>query len=116
MKYITFDDIKKLNIEPYTCYEWVSQMIKDKNLAKLPPKISMALGEGEFCNVMPCAIPDKELGYVGGVKVVNRYPDRKPSLDSELMFLNMTTGEFLAAYGCKLDNSNADRRSGSTFY
>lgn len=96
MKYITFDDIKKLNIEPYTCYEWVSQMIKDKNLAKLPPKISMALGEGEFCNVMPCVIPDKELGYVGGVKVVNRYPDRKPSLDSELMFLNMTTGEFLA--------------------
>ena len=57
MKYITFDDIKKLNIEPYTCYEWVSQMIKDKNLAKLPPKISMALGEGEFCNVMPCVIP-----------------------------------------------------------
>lgn len=31
-----------------------------------------------------------------GVKVVNRYPERKPSLDSKLLLLNNETGEFLA--------------------
>ena len=33
---------------------------------------------------------------MGGVKVVNRYPDRKPSLDSKLLLLDMTSGDYLA--------------------
>lgn len=33
---------------------------------------------------------------VGGVKVVTRYPERKPSLDSKLILMNAQTGEFLA--------------------
>lgn len=27
MKLITFEDIQNLNINPYLCYEWVSEMI-----------------------------------------------------------------------------------------
>lgn len=32
----------------------------------------------------------------GGVKVVTRYPERKPSLDSKILLFNANSGEFLA--------------------
>ncbi|MBE7065491.1 MAG: ornithine cyclodeaminase [Ruminococcaceae bacterium] len=91
MKLITFDNIKDLNISPVACYDLVAQMIKDKNTAILPPKISMKPMDGVFCNVMPCI-----LEHVGGVKVVTRYPERNPSLDSKLMLFDVDSGEFLA--------------------
>ena len=96
MKIITFDDIKNLDINPLTCYEWVEKMIANKKQTQLPPKISMHPADGVFCNVMPCIIPGESAGEWGGVKVVNRYPERKPSLDSKLLLLNMVTGDFLA--------------------
>lgn len=96
MKLITFEDIQNLNINPYLCYEWVSEMITNKKTVDLPAKISMHPKEGVFCNVMPCVIPNAVLGEIGGVKVVTRYPNRKPSLDSKLLLLNIETGEFLS--------------------
>lgn len=96
MKIVTFDDIKNLNITPKQCYEWASDMIQDKENTLLPPKISMRPMEGVFCNVMPCIISNTILGKIGGVKVVNRYPDRIPSLSSKLLLLNIDNGEFLA--------------------
>ena len=96
MKLITFEDIQNLNIDPYLCYEWVSEMIANKKTVDLPAKISMHPSEGVFCNVMPCVIPNTVFGKMGGVKVVTRYPDRKPSLDSKLLLLNIETGEFLS--------------------
>lgn len=91
MKIISFDDVRNLNIAPRTCYQWVSEMIADKKNALLPAKISMKPAEGIFCNVMPCI-----LSTSGGVKVVTRYPQRKPSLDSKLLLFNVENGEFLA--------------------
>ena len=96
MKIINFNDIKKLNIPPMECYKWVDEMIKKKSSSYLPPKISMHLPKEGFCNVMPCIIDTDTMGKMGGVKVVNRYPERIPSLDSRLMLLNMENGEFLA--------------------
>lgn len=32
MKLVTFDDIIKLEIAPHICYEWVVEMIKQKEL------------------------------------------------------------------------------------
>lgn len=96
MKLITFEDIQKLNIDPYQCFEWVNEMIVNKKLVDLPTKISMHPRDGVFCNVMPCVIPNTDFGKVGGVKVVTRYPDRNPSLDSKLLLLNIETGEFLS--------------------
>lgn len=95
MKLISFDDIKELNIDPLTCYDWVVETLKNKKKATLPPKISMHLDGDGFCNVMPCIIKNDEK-LMGGVKVVNRYPKRMPSLDSRLMLLDMETGDFLA--------------------
>ena len=92
MKIITFEDIQKLNINPNLCYEWVSEMIENKKRVDLPTKISMDPRDGVFCNVMPCVIPHTVLGKVGGVKVVTRYPGRKPCLDSKLLLLNIETG------------------------
>lgn len=95
MKLITFEDIKSLNINPLDCLDWVSEMISIKSQTQLPAKISLHPFDGSFCNIMPCIIPDVKRGMIGGVKVVNRYPERIPSLDSKLMLLDMKSGEFL---------------------
>lgn len=92
MKLITFDDIRNLNISPLTCYQWVSEMIVNKKNTTLPPKISLKPKDNVFCNVMPCILN----ANWGGVKIVNRYPERTPSLDSKLLLLDMESGEFLA--------------------
>ncbi len=89
MKIITHQDILNLNITPEEAYNWSEFLIKNKNSAILPPKISIKpeTMEGVFCNVMPCYFGD-----FGGVKMVTRYPDRAPSLDSQLMLLDTKTG------------------------
>lgn len=96
MKLITFDDIQKMNIAPELCYQWVSEMIANKKSVQLPTKISMKPTEDVFCNVMPCILPITAFGHVGGVKVVTRYPERNPSIDSKLLLFNADTGDFLA--------------------
>lgn len=89
MKIITHQDILNLSITPSEAYDWSEFVIKNKNTAILPPKISIKPDtmEGVFCNVMPCYFGD-----FGGVKMVTRYPDRAPSLDSQLMLLDTKTG------------------------
>lgn len=96
MKIITFEDIKRMNISPSSCFDWAEMMIKNKSQALLPPKISMKPANGIFCNIMPCMIPGVEKNNWGGVKVVTRYPDRTPSLESRILLMNTDNGEFLA--------------------
>ena len=96
MKIITFQDIAALNIAPTLCYDWAETMIKNKKQALLPPKISMKPFDGVFCNVMPCIIPGEAKTNWGGVKVVTRYPNRVPSLESRILLMNADNGEFLA--------------------
>ncbi len=95
MKLITFEDIKALNISVEDYYSWAIEIIKNKDKAILPPKISLKPYDGVFCNVMPSFIPNPTSDYEG-VKVVTRYPDRLPALDSKLLLLNAQTGDFLA--------------------
>ena len=96
MRVITFDDIAKLEIEPKCCFDWAESIIKNKRKAILPPKISLKPKDGVFFNVMPSIVPGKEDRNWGGVKVVTRYPDRVPSLESRILLMNADTGEFLA--------------------
>lgn len=93
MEIITFEDIRNLNITPLACYQWASEMIANKKATVLPPKTSLNLGEGIFCNIMPCVLSDEN---IGGVKIVDRYPKRRPSLDSKLLLIDTKTGDFLA--------------------
>lgn len=95
MKIINFDDVRSLGISPAECYEWVSEMIMHKAETLLPPKTHMNMPGGKFCNVMPSLISGKN-GANLGVKVVTRYPEREPALDSKILLLNAESGEFLA--------------------
>ena len=96
MKIISFEDVKSLNVSPVSCYEWVSDMIKQKGNAQLPSKIHMTLPGNVFCNVMPCIVSGIDGIHAGGVKAVTRYPERIPSLDSKILLFNADSGEFLA--------------------
>lgn len=96
MKLISFNDIKRLDIPPKTCYEWVCETIKRKSDAILPPKISLHPEDGVFCNFMPCILSVDGDRKIGGIKIVNRYPKREPSLDSQLILMNADSGDFLA--------------------
>ena len=91
MKIIDFEVISKMNISPTDCYQWVSEMIEKKGEAILPPKISLKPFDGVFCNVMPSIV-----GEAGGIKVVTRYPERVPALESFLSLFDVQTGEVLA--------------------
>ena len=94
MKAISLDRILELNISPETCLGWTGDAIARKDEVILPPKISMKPDvEGCFYNSMPVIIP--YLG-VAGVKEVTRYPMRAPSLDSEILLYDLSTGEALA--------------------
>lgn len=95
MKIISFEDISSLNVDPVDCYKWVDEMILHKADAFLPAKTHMNMPGNVFCNVMP-SILHLPNGNIGGVKVVTRYPERKPSLDSKILLFNADSGEFLA--------------------
>lgn len=56
MKIITFADIKNLNISPLDCFQWASEMIENKKMAILPPKVSLSNRKGMFMNTMPCIL------------------------------------------------------------
>ena len=95
MKVISFENIKKLEISPAVCYEWVAEMIANKADALLPPKTHMNMPGNIFCNVMPGIIHFDGKSW-GGVKVVTRYPERKPALDSKILLFDADSGTFLA--------------------
>ncbi len=94
MKIITHKEIIDLNISQKECFEWVSDVIKNKNEELLPAKISMKPMPGVFCNVMPSVVKVGNKTY-GGVKMVTRYPNRTPSLDSQIILFDAETGETL---------------------
>ena len=95
MKLITFEDIQGLGITAEQYYRWAVEMIEHKHLAVLPPKISLKPYDGVFCNVMPSFITRGGKDYEG-VKVVTRYPDRSPALQSRLLLLDAQNGDMLA--------------------
>lgn len=94
MRIIDFNTIKNLNIDPYNCYEWVSEVIKNKNQFILPAKSSLKPGiENVFFNCMPSILPKYN---IAGVKVITRYPQRIPSLNSELLLYDLDSGNPVA--------------------
>lgn len=95
MKLITFQDIVRMNIKPSVCYDWAEETLAHKTGTILPPKISMKPADGVFCNVMPSILHTNEYSS-GGCKVVTRYPNRAPSLQSRILLMDANNGEFLA--------------------
>ena len=89
MKYITFDDIKGLNITPQQSYEWIDYVLRNRDKFILPTKVRIPLEESDYCNVMPCSMPD---GKFFGLKVINRSEARREAgelnLDSQILLYN----------------------------
>ena len=95
MKYITNNDLEELHVGSFEFVEWVNNALLVKHESLLPPKISIKQECHRFFNVMPCIAPQLNLS---GVKIVTRYPNREPSLKSELMLYANDTGELSAIF------------------
>lgn len=94
MKLLTFDKILQAKINPLSCYDWVEEVLKRKDESILSVKISLKPNIAEvFYNVMPSILLWKNWA---GVKLVTRYPQRKPVLDSQILLYDLTTGKNLA--------------------
>lgn len=94
MKLLAFDKILQAKINPLSCYDWVEEVLKRKDESILPAKISLKPNIAEvFYNVMPSILLWKNWA---GVKLVTRYPQRKPVLDSQILLYDLTTGKNLA--------------------
>ncbi len=93
MKTIDFVQIRDLQIPASQYLTWVSEMIRNKERAILPAKLSLKPMDGVFYNVMPSILPQEHLA---GVKVVTRYPSRSPALDSEILLYDLRSGLPLA--------------------
>ena len=97
VKLVSFKDIQAAGVSPKDCLDWVAESIANKQKAVLPPKISLHPPiEGSFCNFMPSIVSDSDGKLWGGVKLVTRYPEREPALDSKLLLFDAQTGEMLA--------------------
>ncbi|HQE49674.1 MAG TPA: hypothetical protein PKV93_10040 [Fervidobacterium sp.] len=92
MKIITFDDIVNLHLDAQSAFEWIKSSFKNKAETDLPPKTSMHNG-ATFINVMPCILHTEN---IAGVKVVSRFPDRTPTLNSEILLYDYSTGNLKA--------------------
>lgn len=94
MRQISNQDIAELHITPTQCVEWVREAFCLKYEAQLPPKISLHPQGMDFFNTMPCLLPIQYDRF--GVKVVSRIANRKPSLHSDLLLYQASTGELLS--------------------
>ena len=93
MKVIDYEQIKKLNMSYGEYYNWAKSVLTLKKEGQLPAKIRMKKEGHIFINVMP-SIMDSIA--TAGVKIVSRYPNRKPSLDSQILLYNSVNGKSLA--------------------
>lgn len=87
--YISDKDIINLGISPLQAMSWVKEAFSLKASSQLPHKISITFEESKFFNTMPAIIPALT---AMGVKIINRYPDRNPTIDGQILFYNYKTG------------------------
>lgn len=94
MKYITNEEIIQQSISPAQCVEWVREAFCMKYESQLPPKISLHPQGNDFFNTMPCILPSKYDRF--SVKIVSRIAGNKPSLHSDLLLYEASSGKLLA--------------------
>lgn len=99
MRIISNNDIKRLGISAKTCVEWVKESFSLKENSILPPKVSLHPQGIDFFTTMPCIIEgdEKNTKYFG-CKIVHRLTGAVPSLGSDLLLYNASSGELLAIF------------------
>ena len=98
MKIISQSRIKALGISPSTCLEWVKESFSLKKDAQLPAKISVHPQGFDFYTAMPCLLPAAYNRV--GLKMVHRVKGAVPSLGSDILLYEASTGELLALMDC----------------
>ena len=98
MKIITHEMIESLKLDPNLWYDWADTVLKNKHLYTMPAKTSLHFGSSYF-NTMPSILPPEN---AMGVKVVNRFLGRTPSLESQLLLFDYSTGENIALMDASL--------------
>ena len=94
MKILNNNDIKQLNIKNQDILKWVESAFLAKQDSYLPHKISITFDEGKkFYNTMPTVMPTINSA---GVKIVSRYPHRKPSIQGHILLYELEDGSPLA--------------------
>ncbi|MCC8070865.1 MAG: ornithine cyclodeaminase [Clostridium sp.] len=93
-KYISNEDIQKLDISPATCVEWVRESFLIKKECQLPKKIPVHPQGDDFITTMPCLLPEEMHRF--GVKVVSRTEGRHPALKSSLTLYDTISGDAIA--------------------
>lgn len=91
---INHSDILELKISPLRCLQWVEESFRRKYESQIPPKISLHPREWDFFNTMPCLLPNDIDRF--SVKVVNRIEGEIPSLKSQILLYECSTGNLLA--------------------
>lgn len=90
--------IESLKLDPNLWYDWANTVLKNKHLYTMPAKTSLHFGSSYF-NTMPSILPPEN---AMGVKVVNRFLGRTPSLESQLLLFDYSTGENIALMDASL--------------
>ena len=95
MDVYTFDDFVRAKVPPERWVAWAREALLLKEDAIMAPKISLKPSGIEHCfyNTRPCVIPAIDRA---GVKLVTRYPKRRPSVQAELLLHDLASGELLA--------------------
>lgn len=98
MKIISHEQIMNLNIDSCVWVTWADHVLRHKHQYIMPAKTSLHFGSSYY-NTMPSILPAEN---VMGTKIVNRYVGRVPSLDSQLLLYDYSTGENLALMDASL--------------
>lgn len=98
MKIISQEQIKALGISPATCVEWVKESFSIKKDSQLPAKISVHPQGYDFYTAMPCLLPARYDRV--GLKMVHRVKGAVPSLGSDILVYEASTGKLLAFMDC----------------
>ena len=98
MKIISQEQIKALCITPSTCVNWVKESFSVKKDSQLPAKISVHPQVFDFYTAMPCLLPTQYDRV--GLKMVHRVKGAVPSLGSDILVYEASTGSLLAFMDC----------------
>ena len=92
MKIINFEMLKSLNLPVSVWYEWADYVLRNKYSFWMPAKTCQHFGDSYY-NTMPSILaPEK----IMGVKSINRFLNREPSVQGQIMLHDAKNGEFLA--------------------
>ena len=94
MKYISFQQIRSLSISPKSCVDWVKESFSLKAASQVPAKISVHPRGTDYYTAMPCLLPPSFDRI--GLKMVHRVKGALPSLASDILLYEASTGRLLA--------------------